>query len=94
MNAVVARKVKVLGFMVVVETVEKQTQETFEDTGGEENRPDLSRRIGWFSEFVNGNDRGGFSAAKHVYYDQDQLKRKRSYRWAEERRWERSGNAI
>jgi len=50
MNAVVARRVKVLGFMVVVETVEHQTQETFEDAGGEENGPDLSGRIGWFSE--------------------------------------------
>jgi len=92
MNAVVARTVKVLGFMVVAETVENQTQETFEDAGGEENGPDLSERIGWFSEFVDGNDCGGFPAAKYMYYDQGQLKR--SYCWAEERKWERCGNAI
>jgi len=46
MNAVVARRVKVPVFMVVAETVENQTQETFEDAGGEENGPDLSERIG------------------------------------------------
>jgi len=39
MNAVVTRREKVLGFMVVAETVEKQTQETFEDARGEENGP-------------------------------------------------------
>jgi len=39
---------------VVAETVENQTQETFEDARGEENEPDLSGRIGWFSEFVMG----------------------------------------
>jgi len=66
MNAVVARRVKVLGFMVVAKTVENQTQETYEDAGGEENGPDLSGRIGWFSEFVDGNDRGGFPAVRHV----------------------------
>jgi len=66
MNAVVARRVKVLGFIVVAETVENQKQETFEDAGGEENGSDLSERIGWFSEFVDGNIRGGFPAAKHV----------------------------
>jgi len=43
---------------------------------------------------VDGNDRGGFPAARYVYEDQDQLKRTRSYCWAEGRRWERSGNAI
>jgi len=48
MNAVVARRGKVFGFMVVAETVENQKKETFEDAGGEENRPDLSGRIGWF----------------------------------------------
>jgi len=46
--------------MVVAETVENQTQETIEDARGEENGPDLSGRIGWFSEFVDGNDCGGF----------------------------------
>jgi len=67
MNAVVERRVKVLGFMVEAETVENQTQKTFEDAGDEENRPDLSsRRIGWFSEFVDGNNRGEFPAEKHV----------------------------
>jgi len=40
MNAVVARRVKVLGFMVEAETVENQTQKTFEDAGDEENGPD------------------------------------------------------
>jgi len=65
MSDVAARQIKDLGFMAVAETVEKQTQETFEDAGGEENGPELSRRIGWFSEFVDGNDRGGFLAAKH-----------------------------
>jgi len=64
MNAVVAKRVKVLGFMVVAETDEIQTQETFENAGDEENGPDLSGRIGWFSEFVNGNNRGGFLAKK------------------------------
>jgi len=63
MNAVVIRRVKVLRFMVVAETVENQSQETFEDAEGEENEPELSERIGWFSEFVDGNDRGGFPAA-------------------------------
>jgi len=48
MNAVVAKRVKVPGFMVVADTVENQTQEAFEDAGGEENGPDLSGRIGWF----------------------------------------------
>jgi len=46
MKAVVARRVKVLGFMVLAETVENQTQETYEDAGGEENGSDLSGRIG------------------------------------------------
>jgi len=46
--------------------VENQTQETFEDAGGEENGPEVRGRIGWFSEFVDGNDRGGFPAAKRV----------------------------
>jgi len=66
MNAVVVRRVKILGFVVGDETVENQTRETFEVAGGEENEPDLSKRIGWFSEFMDGNDRGGFPAAKHV----------------------------
>jgi len=52
MNAVLARRVKIVGFQVVAETVEHQTQETFGDTGGEENGPELSGRISWFSEFV------------------------------------------
>jgi len=52
-------------------------KKTFEDAGGEENGPDLSGKIDWFSEFVDGND--GAGTAKHVYYDQDQLKRKKSY---------------
>jgi len=94
MNAVVARRVKVLGFMVVAETVENQTQETFEAVGGEENGPDLIGKIGWFFEFLDENDRGGFPAAKLVYCVQDQLKRKRSYCWDEERKWERCTNAI
>jgi len=93
MNAVMARRVKVPVFIVVAETVKNQTQETFKDSGGEENGPDLSGRIGWFSEFVDENDRGGFPAAKHVYYDQGQLKRKKSYCWAKER-WKRCGNVI
>jgi len=66
MNAVMARRVKILVFMVVAETVENQTQETFEDVGGEENRQELSGRIGWFPKFVDGIDRGGFPAAKHL----------------------------
>jgi len=74
MNAVVARRMKVLGFMVVADTVKNQTQETFEDAGGEKNGSDLSGKIGWFSEFVDGNDRGRVPAAKHVYYDQGLLK--------------------
>jgi len=52
--------------MVVAETVENQKKATFEDVVGEENGPDLSGRIGWFSEYMDGNDRGGFPAAKHV----------------------------
>jgi len=63
--SVVVTKVKILGF-IVAETVEKQTQETFEDAGCEENRPDLSWRIGCFSEFVDGNDCGGFPAVRQV----------------------------
>jgi len=51
---------------VVAETIENQTQETFEDAGGEENGPDLSERIGCFSEFVDGNDCGGFPAVRLV----------------------------
>jgi len=86
--------VKVFGFIVAAETVENKTQETFENAGGEENGSDLSGGIGWFSEFADGNDHGGFPAAKHVYYDQGQLKRKKIYCWAEERKWERCGNAI
>jgi len=61
-----ARRVKILVFMIVAETVENQTQETFKDVGSEKNGPELSERIGWFPEFVDGNDRGGFPAAKHV----------------------------
>jgi len=94
MNAVVARRVKVLGFMVVAATVENQTQETFEDAGGEENGPELSWRISWFPEFVDENDCGGFTVVRQVYDYQDQLKRKISYCWAEEKRWERCGNTI
>jgi len=60
------KKSEGLGFMVKAETIENQTQVTFEDAGGEENGPDLSGRIDWFSEFVNENDRGGFPAAKLV----------------------------
>jgi len=78
MNAVMARRVKVLGFLIVAETVENQTPETFEDAEGEESGSDLSGKISWFSEFVDGNDHGGFPAAKHVYYDQDQFKKKKS----------------
>jgi len=51
---------------VIAETVENQTKETFEDASGEENGPERSGRIGWFSEFVDGNDCGGLPAAKHV----------------------------
>jgi len=47
-----------------------------------------------FLSFVDGNDCGRFPEAKHVIYDQDHLKRKKSYCWAEERRWVRSGNAT
>jgi len=63
MKAIVERRVKVVGFMVVAETVENQTQETFEDAEGEENGPDLSGRIGWFSDLLDGNNCGGFPAA-------------------------------
>jgi len=66
MNPDLVIRVKILGFPIVAETVEYQTQETFEDAGGEENGPEINGRIGWFSEFMDGNDRGGFSAAKHV----------------------------
>jgi len=59
----VARRVKVVVIMVIADTVENQNQETFEDAGGEENGPDLSGRIDWFSEIVDGNDRGRFPAA-------------------------------
>jgi len=43
MNTVAARRVKVPVFRVVAETVENQTQETFEDAAGEENGSDLSK---------------------------------------------------
>jgi len=54
--------------MVVAETVENQIQETFEDARNEEKEigPDLSWRIGWFSEFVDGNDCGGIPAVRQV----------------------------
>jgi len=66
MNAVVERRVKVLEFMVEAKTIENQTQQTFEDAESEENGPEISERIGYFSELVDGNDRGRFPAAKHV----------------------------
>jgi len=52
--------------MIEAETIENQSKKTFQDAGDEENGPDLSGRIGWFSEIVDGNDRGGFPAEKHV----------------------------
>jgi len=66
MNAIMVKRVKILGFMVVAETVEYQTQETFEDAGSEENGPELSGRIGWFSEFADGNDCGRLPAVRQV----------------------------
>jgi len=66
MNADLARRVKILRFQVVAEMVENQTQETFGDAGSEENGPELSRKIGRFSEFMDENDRRGFPAARHV----------------------------
>jgi len=58
MNAGMSRRLKkVLVFMVVAETVENQIQETFKDAGDEENGPDLSEKIIWFSEFLDGNER-------------------------------------
>jgi len=45
-------RVKILGFMVVAETVENQTQETFEDARGEENGPELSGRIGFLCLWI------------------------------------------
>jgi len=86
MNADQARRVKILRFQVVAETVVNQAQETFKDAKGEKNGPELSRRIAWFSEFVDRNDGGGFSAARHMQDDQYLLKRKGSYCWAKGRR--------
>jgi len=57
---------KILVFKVAAETVKNQTQETFEDVGGEENGPEISGKIGWFPDFVDGNDRGGFPAVRQV----------------------------
>jgi len=54
MNADLTRRVKILGFQVVAETVENQTQEAFGDAGGVKNGPERSRRIGWFSKFWMG----------------------------------------
>jgi len=64
MNIGLARRVKILRFQVIA--FENQTQETFGDAGGEEYKPQLSRRIGWFSELEDENDRGGFPAARHL----------------------------
>jgi len=66
MNTDLTRRVKVFGFQILAETVENQTQETTGDAGGEKNGSELSGRIGWFSEFVDGNDRGRFLAAGHM----------------------------
>jgi len=77
-NACLARRVKIFKFQVVAETVENQTHKTFGDAGGEDYESELSGRIGWFSEFVNGNDR---TACKKIVTS---LKRKRSYCWLKE----------
>jgi len=66
MNADLTRRVKIIRFQIVAETVENETQEMIGDARGEENEPELNGRIGWFSEFVDGNDCGGFPAARHV----------------------------
>jgi len=60
------KRMKIFGFQVVAEMIENQTKETFGDAGGEENEPEICGRIDLFPEFVDGNDRGGFSAARRV----------------------------
>jgi len=66
MNLVVARRVKNLLYMVAAETIKSQAQETFENAGGEENWLELRGNVGWFSEFVDGNDCEGFPAVRQV----------------------------
>jgi len=46
--------------------IENQTQEMFGDAGSEDNGLELSGSVGCFSEFVDGNDRRGFPAARQV----------------------------
>jgi len=63
-------------------------QETFEVAGGEERELVVFLSL-WMRMILE-----DLQQQKHVYYDQGQLKRKGSYCWSEERRWQRSGNAI
>jgi len=78
--------------MVVAETIKNQIQETFEEAGGKENGPELSRRIGWFSEVVDGMIVEDFQRQNKC--NMTRTSWRESYCWAEERRWERCRNAI